>query len=182
MQSAQCSAASPGLSPVSQSSVSAPQQVGPVRHAHSTVHSPKTQASSLSMSRALSNGTWSLACTGARPMTSAAPLSVVYGLFSYTFLASHSNCTMARSPTPAVSRSGSDHLRVGLPEPSVQRVAPVCGLRCESHLSLFASTLTATCSHAITHLRPTKNRVGLCCHPSLCLSVETRPILLEDHL
>ena len=31
-------------------------------------------------------------------------------------------------------------------------------------------------------LRSTKNRFGLHCHPSLSLMVETRPILLEDHL
>ena len=31
------------------------------------------------------------------------------------------------------------------------------------------------------YLRSPKNRFGLHCHPS-CLTVETRPILLEDHL
>ena len=31
-------------------------------------------------------------------------------------------------------------------------------------------------------LRSTKNRFGLHCHPFLCPLVETRPILLEDHL
>ena len=31
-------------------------------------------------------------------------------------------------------------------------------------------------------LRSTKNRFELLCHPSLCLSAETRPTLLEDHL
>ena len=30
-------------------------------------------------------------------------------------------------------------------------------------------------------LRSTKNRFGLHCHPLLCLSVETRPMILEDH-
>ena len=29
-------------------------------------------------------------------------------------------------------------------------------------------------------LRSTKNRFGLHCHPSVCLALETRPILLED--
>ena len=31
-------------------------------------------------------------------------------------------------------------------------------------------------------LRSTKNRYGHHCHPSLCLMVETRPTVLEDHL
>ena len=116
-------------------------------------------------------------------MTSAAPLSVVHGLFPQTSRIAlklhHGTVINCNSGSEQISLGGegSDHLLLGLPERSVQRVAdpwhgsPVqvngramCGLRCESQLG-YPDTQATTARGKFGPLRCQLRDISACLSP-----------------